>query len=310
MRKFTALIVSFILVLTSALMAFKGYDVDYKKLNGSSFELDYTVGDFKISEKDINGTTYSMINFGGNVSTTEKGYAALPFIHATVELLSNNDITLKVVESDYIDYNLDFPLIPSRGTIYRNQDPSTIPYEIASESITDSWYPKNLTYNAEPFILRDIRGTSIYVNPFRYNAEKNILRVYTSVKVVAVENMNKSTNSLTVSNSKIAPQMDGMYKSLFINYNKDGRWEHEIGETGEILVIHTARDAAAIIPYVEWKTEKGFVVTTIEVATGTNVASIVQDAYDANNNILYVQLVGDWADIKSDRSKRVSDLKI
>jgi len=127
MRKFTALIVSFILVLASALMAFKGYNVDYKKLNDNSFELNYNVGDFEISEKDINGTMFSKINFEGNITTNEKGYAALPYIHATVELLSNSDVTLKVVESDYVDYNLDFPLIPSRGTIYRNQDPTTIP---------------------------------------------------------------------------------------------------------------------------------------------------------------------------------------
>ena len=38
------------------------------------------------------------------------------------------------------------------------------------------------------------------------------------------------------------------------------------------------------------------------VATGTNVKTLIQNAYDANNNLLYVQLVGDWADIKCDAS--------
>ncbi len=36
------------------------------------------------------------------------------------------------------------------------------------------------------------------------------------------------------------------------------------------------------------------------MATGTNVKATIQTAYAANPNLLYVQLVGDWADIKSD----------
>ncbi len=57
---------------------------------------------------------------------------------------------------------------------------------------------------------------------------------------------------------------------------------------------------SAIQPYIDWKMEKGFNVEKIVVATGTNVKTTIQSAYSANNNLLYVQLVGDWADIKSD----------
>ncbi|MCK4981090.1 MAG: agmatine deiminase, partial [Candidatus Delongbacteria bacterium] len=44
----------------------------------------------------------------------------------------------------------------------------------------------------------------------------------------------------------------------------------------------------------------GYTVHTEQVATGTNVKTTIQNAYNANSNLLYVQLVGDWTEIKSD----------
>jgi len=87
-------------------------------------------------------------------------------------------------------------------------------------------------------------------------------------------------------------------KSIFLNYSTPAT--RAVAESGEMLVIYTARDATAIQPYIQWKTENGFKVTPQQVATGTNVKSTILNAYNANKKLLYVQLVGDWEDIKSD----------
>ncbi|MCK4956948.1 MAG: hypothetical protein KAS49_04885, partial [Candidatus Cloacimonetes bacterium] len=89
-----------------------------------------------------------------------------------------------------------------------------------------------------------------------------------------------------------------MYRTIFINYNRN-RFEHELDELGSILVVRTARDADAIAPYIQWKREKGHIVYEKEVPTNTDVTSLVAEQYAAHNDILYVQLVGDWEDIKS-----------
>ena len=68
----------------------------------------------------------------------------------------------------------------------------------------------------------------------------------------------------------------------------------------DILVIYTARDESAIHPYINHKKSLGFSVTSKKVSTGTNVKSVIQNAYNQNPNIFYVQLVGDWDDIRSD----------
>jgi|GEM_PF-549101 len=281
----------------TAMFASNGFEVYFEQTSSTEFELNYLLDDYRISETIKNGVTYSQIAFEGKVVTKEKGYAELPFIHASVQLSDDRNVSLEITSTDYVDYRLDYPLLPSRGTIYRNQDPSQIPYEIASESIVDEFYPGDIAEATEPFILRDIRGTNVYVYPFQYNAASNILRVYTDVTVKLSEDNTSAINPFPSQTRKILREMDSMYRTIFINYDVS-RFDHEIGDFGSILVIRTARDVDAIAPYIQWKMEKGYTVYEEEVATGTNVTSLVSTQYNANNDILYVQLVGDWADVQ------------
>ncbi|NOR87518.1 MAG: T9SS type A sorting domain-containing protein, partial [Bacteroidales bacterium] len=100
--------------------------------------------------------------------------------------------------------------------------------------------------------------------------------------------------------TSILREMDAMYKSLFINYAMGAKEDLTVGDYGDLLVICTERDEDAIQPFIDWKKEKGFNVTKEVVEVATNVKALIQDAYDNNPDLLYVQLVGDWADIKCD----------
>ena len=280
------------------LMAADGYQVSYVQSQSGTHQLDFSVDDYNITDVDLQGNTYSYIVFEGKILTQKKGFAELPYLNASVMLDPEKNVSIEIIPGDYEEISLSYPLVPSRGVIYRNQDPSMVPYEIDPRSITDSWYPVSLAENTDPFILRDIRGTSVYVYPFQYNAALQVLRVYHSVTVKLVENNTISLNPLSKSPDVIVREMDGIYKSVFINYSGTNRDELTVGEFGDIHVIVTSRDEDAIQPFVQWKREKGFNVSVEVVPTNTTVNSNVQDAYDNNNNILYVLLVGDWADIK------------
>ncbi len=295
---------NFILVIAvffsfSFVTASEAYDVKFNQTKGDVFELNFSVENYDLTEINIDGTTYSKILFDGSVYTQLKGFAQLPMISATVQLSADKNVSLNVIEGEYEEFSLEYPLLPSRGVIYRDQDPSTIPYVISPSSFRDNWYPQNLATNTTPFILRDVRGTSVNVFPFRYNAVKNVLRIYKSMTVELIENETQAINPLPKQATEIVREMDAIYNSVFINYNLT-RDDLTVGEYGDLLVITTARDEDAIEPYIEWKKEKGYSVTKEVVATGTNVKNLIQNAYNANNDLLYVQLVGDWADIKSD----------
>ena len=281
---------------SSLLFASSGYNVNFSELASGEINLDFDLESYNVEQITKDGVIYSTINFENSVTTKKKGFAELPFIHAAVQLSNTKNVTTEIIANDYVEYQLDHPLLPSRGTIYRDQDPSSIPYEIADASITDEFYPGNITDTMEPFIIRDVRGSIVYVYPFQYNAQNNTLRVYENVTVKLTENSSTPINPINNVPQRMTKAMNSLYRSVFINYTET-RFEHELDEFGSILVIHTPRDAAAILPYIEWKREKGFTVYVEEVSTGTNVISLVSSQFASHDDILYVQLVGDWNDI-------------
>ncbi|MDY0017334.1 MAG: C25 family cysteine peptidase [Candidatus Delongbacteria bacterium] len=276
----------------------RSFEAKYESISGSEMSVKFTLDGIGIREVVKDGVTYSVLDYQG-VKTNEKGYAELPKMSAALQLGDEYDVVISSVDGNYEEIALDHPLLPSRGTIYRNQDPSTIPYEIDPKSVVDAWYPENAAFAIDPYVFRDVRGINIYAHPVQYNAAKQTIRVYKEMTVVLKEDLSKTTNPLTIKPDYIVSSMNDVYRSMFINYDET-KFTHQIGEFGEMLVIYTSRDATVIQPYIEWKRQKGFKVTTSQVATGTNVKTTVANAYSSNPNILYVQLVGDWADIKCD----------
>ena len=279
-------------------LAGNGYDVDFKQQNGTAGKVEFTINQYDFKTVNHDGIDFTQIVFDGRVVTTEKGFAELPYVNANIQLGALQNVELEINPLNYTDIQLDYPLVPSRGVIYRNQDPAQIPYEIAPESMVDAFYPATFVDMVEPYIIKDVRGTTVYFYPFQYNAVTQTLRVYTQVEVVLKETTGEPANPLYQTSGKFFPEMEGLYQSVFMNYENNTD-DLAVGETGDILVITTSRDEDAIQPYIDWKMMKGYTVHKEVVSTGTNVASLIQDKYDENNDILYVQLVGDWADIKS-----------
>ncbi|HQO10677.1 MAG TPA: C25 family cysteine peptidase [Clostridiales bacterium] len=275
------------------------FSVSHKQNSINAGEILFIVNDFKTETVFKNGQYFSRIVFDGSSVLNKKGFAEIPRISAAVQIGDKNDAVLSAEYGDYTELKLDHPLLPSRGVIYRDQDPDRIPYETDPASVKDEMYPSYIYDHSDPYIFRDIRGVNVSAYPFAYNSEKRILRVYKSIKINYSENKGASSNPLTIKPQNLTRTMSGIYRSLFINY-KEPKFAHQIGEEGDILVICTPRDSSVIQPYIDWKRQRGFKVTKSVVAALTNVKSLIAGAYVSNPEILYVQLVGDWSDIKSD----------
>lgn len=276
----------------------KNYTVEFNQTRNNEMNLTFTLGDYAITKKESSGVTYSYIKSEFGVQTMDKGYAELPMLSASVQLTPDKNVSMEVIYGTYEDINLDYPLLPSKGNLTRAVDPATIPYEIAPASLVDAWYPINSATTDEPYIFRDVRGTNVYVYPMQYNAAKKILRVYNTITVKLTENNTTPINPLTY-NKKVISEMFNMYKSVFINYNTRANWANEVGEVGDILIITTSTYEASMNDYIAWKKQMGYNVTMETVTKGTNVTTNIKTAYTANPKLLYVLLVGDWADIKS-----------
>jgi len=291
----TLLLIIYFLVTAKA----EDFNTTFTYLSETSSRVEFKLDNFYLQQINLGGTDYTRIDFAGRVTTMDEGFAELPFVNVNISLSPLKNLSYKIVSTKYTDYLLDFPLVPSRGVIYRNQDPSTIPYRIASESLIDDYYPAQLIEMMDPYIIKDVRGTTLYFYPFRYNAVQRILRVYTEIIVQLDEDDTDPVNPLLNPSGRYFTEMEELYRSVFINYESPVDYPN-IGETGDILVITTTRDETAIQPYINWKKEKGYNVWKEVVTAGTNVKNLIKQKYNANPAILFVQLVGDWADIKCD----------
>lgn len=284
------------LIAFQLLSASDGFKVNYSEPDAQTMQIEFVLDGYEVSPVEIGGKTYQRIVTNCPLHTEKAGWAELPYVTTALQLDNLKNYDIKFIGGDHISYKFNNPLLPSRGVIYRDQDPSQIPYVIDPASIVDKFYPGTETEMVSPYIVKDVRGTTVMAYPFQYNAAKKTLRVYRTMTIQLVENNDPPLNPLFSAQEVPLREMIGVYESAFINYEAPDNVT--IADNGEILVICTSRDETAIQPYIDWKTEKGYVVHKEVVATGTNVDGLVQSMYDANNNILFVLLVGDWADVK------------
>jgi len=278
----------------------RGFKTSYQRISSDEMQIGFTT-DYNISVVEKDGVKYSKINGAGSIVTNNKGYAEIPYHAAAVQLKDDINVSMKYSAENYEDVVLEYPLLPSRGVISRSQNIDEIPYKISGESVKNEWYPGKVSETTEPFVMRDVRGTHIIVYPYQYNAVTKTLRVYKTLTVTLTDNNDTATNPLIVKPSKVAQELSGMYKSIFLNYNESKALT--IGQLGEILVIYTSSNGglAAIQPWIDWKKQKGFKINLLEKANGTDlyVTQDIKNQYLANTNILYAQIVGDFPNLKS-----------
>ena len=274
------------------------YTVSYAQPQPGVHQLTFEILDYSVGEVTHDGVTYSKINFASTTTTQLKGWAELPYVSAAIQLPADKDVDMEIVPMESTTYTLYHQMVPSRGVIYRNQNPAEIPYEVNPASMTETDYPIYFATMEEPFIVRDVRGTSVQCYPFHYNAAANTLTVYRKMTVTLRENSRPATNPLTRINPTPVKEAIGMYQNLFLNYEPT-RDALAQGEKGDILVLTPSAYENAADLYIQWKKEMGYNVTKQVVSSGANVTSTIQTAYNSNGNLMYVQMFGDWADIKS-----------
>jgi hypothetical protein len=174
-------------------------------------------------------------------------------------------------------------------------NPEEVPYEFSSIYEQDKFYPANLVELSQPYILRDFRGVAVQAYPFAYNPNSRILRVYNKL-VVKVSNVGIGSENVKYdSDNKVNREFVQIYANHFINYQQT-RYD-TVEEEGRIVVICYDDFMEAVQPYVDWKNQKGLqtdLYSVTEVGSSASaIKSFIQEQYDMNNGLAYVQLVGD-----------------
>ncbi len=263
--------------------------------------IEYELGSFTKSPVVIGGETYYSVSLEGEPHSSDRGLPELPLVARSIIIPDASGMDVRVLGSSYVDFE-DVPVAPSKGTILRTTDPATVSYTFDPFYRTDGWYPSEVAFARDPYIMRDVRGLTVVVNPFQYNPATKTLRVYTHLIVEARAVGAGRTNVLsrTVERPRVA-EFERLYSRHFLNY-EEARMDRytPVEETGGMLVIAYDSFMTAMEPFVDWKNQMGVPCEMVSVSTAGGSANAIktyiQNYYNAND-LAFVLLVGDAAQV-------------
>ncbi len=252
---------------------------------------------FSLGRTKRQNKEYQTVPFESCLPTKQKGFPEVSYFRMVFQLRNNQNYRLVVQKQVFNEMPYEGEWLPSRGQILRSENPSKVPYEMKAAAKVDADYPQSeFVVLGDPFLIREVRGIGVTIYPVLINTVQKRIKILRSIEFELVPvDEGIAVNQQSQRVPKIFSQNEPVLNALFDNF----RWAGELDDgLGHVLVIYTARDKDAIQPFIAHKRSLGFTVTEQQAATGTNVKSIIQGAYDADHDLLYVQLVGDWADIK------------
>lgn len=200
---------------------------------------------------------------------------------------------MELISSDFSLIS-DFKLAPSKGVLYRDVNPSTIPFVKGEQYLKDRFMQNEPVHFGEIYQLRDLMGVPVIVYPFDYNPVKQELKAYHSL-VVKISYDSPVTNMIRApKNNRV---FDQIYANHFLNYENAVVDRYTaLSEEGEMLIIAPADFIPALQPLKEWKIKTGIPTTIVSVTTAGNsttaIKSYIQNFYNTHN-LAYVIIVGD-----------------
>ncbi len=193
------------------------------------------------------------------------------------------------------------PVMPSKGHITRDIDPSTIPFAFSNFYSINDWYPAETILIDEPYIVKDLRGATVQFNPMKYNPVEDKLKICTRLVVEVYDDPNQQVVNPLIRNFPLigtSMEFDGIYKNLFINYGT-GYYDYvTVNEQGRLLVIYASEYSNNITPFVNWKVQRGLTTITAEYPTETgndanSIKDYIQNIYDSPDGLAFIILVGE-----------------
>lgn len=242
--------------------------------------------------KEINGQ--NMIDFSKSykVLSQEKGAPALPLFHTTVQLPATGNPEIEITFDEVVIHD-NVLVVPSKGVIKRNVEPSSLAYTFGSVYTADEFYPASAAILKTPFIWRSMRGAVIEVSPYQYNPVTKQLVVYKGIHIRVKKNTGIS--GLNELNEQADPVMQSMQQKFVLNPKTEKYAPMQ--ESGSMLFIAAPALMEEITPLVNWKNQKGIrsalVSTTTTGTTDTDIHAYIQNYYTAHPDLVYVLLVGD-----------------
>ena len=159
-----------------------------------NIEIIFEFGGYFLSQLE---SGQNQITFPEGVPILDAGSPELPRMARSIIIPDLAHMELSVLESDFVEIEIN-NVMPSKGNLTRDIDPSTVPFTYGAPYKKDAWYPEQLAFLRDPYILRSFRGQAVVFQPIQYNPIKRLLRVYTHIKISIQEMGLSQINTLSI----------------------------------------------------------------------------------------------------------------
>ena len=270
-----------------------------------SATIEYTFNDLSKKSISINNKTYFKLSSDYAVPVLNTGDPEVLRSSISLALPENCVPKMEILSVNFTD-ETNFNVIPSKGSLKRNIDPSQIPYTFGKLYTQDQFYPASEAAFNKAYNLRGQNAISLSVFPVRVNALTGQAKLYSKIIFkVSYYNAKGKKLALSAPDYTSLEEME-MFSERFLNLTsaKGAKTAYtQMSEYGSMLVIADPGFTTQMQPFVDWKNQKGIRTTMVTTAatgtTGTTVKAYIQNYYNANPGLLYVLLVGDHQQINA-----------
>ena len=227
------------------------------------------------------------------------GAPDLPKLTQSIVISDYNEMKFDVLSSQFKEIE-NIEIAPSKGIMKRDKSPSDYPYVYGEEYITNKFFPDKLIKLRDPYIIRNVRGQTIVINPVQYNPVTKKLRIYNEIIIKVYSSGKKGINTLSGKTiiEETSNLFNKIYENHFLNY-KESKYT-PLSENGDkMLIICDNEFINSMQPYVCLKNLIGLQTEIIDYSTIGNSSALktyITDYYN-NQGLTFLLLVGDHSNI-------------
>ena len=126
----------------------------------------------------------------------ERGAPNLPRMSRSITIPDLAHMEISIIKTEFLDIDIS-DIEPSKGNLTRDIVPSTVSYVYGKFYEVDEFYPSEVAFLREPYILRSMRGQTVVFQPIQYNPIQRKLRIFTQIDIRVQEIGISQVNPLT-----------------------------------------------------------------------------------------------------------------
>jgi len=284
-----------------------------KENNYSNLRLTNSIANLNYFNVKTSPGIFSQITVDGYGYSLEIGDPKLPVLKKVIEVPIGSYFEINIIKENYLEYDLSNfgitnKIIPAQPSVSKSIDnPEDLEFVINQSTYqTNDYLGSDLVTVNYLGKMRGVSMARLEISPFQYNPVLNKIKVCYELEVEINFIGGDLNKTIQLKKDLFSPYFEGVY-NLFANYKEEITDELIMDEPVTFIIVSDPMFQAALQPYIEWKTKKGFYVIeayTNDPAVGnttTSIKSYLQDFYNnppaGYNSQSFVLFVGDVAQI-------------